>query len=86
MSDNIVAFPNAVPLLGWHPLCFDLGAASIEILLNFVFHSITSYSNATPSGSFSASQVSAAASSTKTLMFEVTNFLASIDVNPDGCH
>jgi DNA end-binding protein Ku len=47
-------------------------------------HSMISYSNATPAGSLSASQRSAASSVVKT--FSWSNQLVSIDVDPDGFH
>jgi hypothetical protein len=49
------------------------------------FHSRTSYSNATPSGSFSFNHASAASLAREDFkVVDVADFLAGIDVNPDA--
>jgi hypothetical protein len=49
------------------------------------FHSRTSYSKATPSGSFSSNQISAASVLAKALdVLGVANLLACVDVDKDG--
>jgi hypothetical protein len=49
------------------------------------FHSRTSYSKATPSGSFSSNQISAASGAGKALdVLGVANLLAGVDVDKNG--
>ena len=69
-----------------HPcwMCFPVGVNGPSA---DAVHSRTSYSKATPSGSFCSNHVSAASALSKTFNWSLSpDLLVRIDVDPDGTH